>query len=596
MKNITILNLTRMGDLIQSTALFKKIKLIYPESRVRLIISKEFEEIAPFLPYIDEIKPIDVTGLSELLKANNFEFTTDVVKSLNAIFDGILNVNYDLAVNLSHDEFSVYFLYILNSLKNIGISVNREGIIISNDEMIAYIFSAVKNRKVSVLNLVDLYERTIDANKTLQHKLHVNKIYLDTKKNNEEHYENKNGNNEFEVLKKYGIEESDNIVSFAIGASTELKKWRYDYFAELAKMFLNGDTKTKVVLLGANYDVKAGGFIESIVNNERLINLTGKTSVSDLVYITRRSNLLITHDTGTMHIGVAVGTKLIVIYTGNVGFLETGPYAENRLLVVPDIGCFPCDFNLKCLNPVCQGLIKPEYIYDMSLMLLKNEAGYAEKLFKYKNTGIIPYLSRFDSKKFIDYLPAVKIKLNFKDLKLKILKLALEHYYEGDFWKIDENEIQLFLDCFEGIEYNLNLDIEEELKSVEILIALCKRGISETKKMVNIALTDPFNSKKIDEHTGNIKSIDFELKYISSVYDDLSLYNQIHVISQNSSVSYDLFGLALDSLKNYSRYKLQLNIFKKVSLIFLDKIKNRHNKNSLLCKEGCQAKPDSGYI
>ena len=569
MKNIIILNLTRMGDLIQSTALFKKIKQIYPESRVKLIISKEFAEIAPFLPYVDEIKLIDVTGLSELLKANNFDLTIDVLKALGAMFDGILQVNYDLAVNLSHDEFSVYFLYILNSLKNIGISVNREGIIISNDEMISYIFSAVKNRKVSVLNLVDLYERTIKTNKT-QYKQHVNKIFLDAKKNNEEH----DGNKEPEVLKKYDIEESDNIVSFAIGASTELKKWRYDYFAELAKMLLNGDTKTKVVLLGANYDVKAGGFIESIVANERLINLTGKTSVSDLVYVVRRSNLLITHDTGTMHIGVAVGTKLIVIYTGNVGFLETGPYAENQLLVAPDIGCFPCDFNLKCLNPVCQGLIKPEYIYDMSLMFLEKENGYAQKLYDYKNSGIIPYLSRFDSKKFIDYLPAVKIKLNFKDLKLKILKLSLEHYYEGDFWIIDKNEIQLFLDCFEGIEYNLSLDIEEELKSVEKLISLCKIGMSETKKMINLALKDPFNTEKIEEYTGNIKSIDFELKYISSVYDDLSLFNQIHVINQNSSVSYDLFGLALDSLKNYSRYKLQLNIFKKVSLIFLDKIKN----------------------
>ncbi len=92
--------------------------------------------------------------------------------------------------------------------------------------------------------------------------------------------------------------------------------------------------------------------------------------------------------------------------------------------------------------------------------------------------------------------------------------------------------------------------------------------------MINLALKDPFNSKKIEEYTCKIKSIDFELKYLSSVYDDLSLFNQIHVINQNSSVSYDLFGFALDSLKNYSMYKLQLNIFKKVSLIFLDKIKN----------------------
>jgi|GEM_PF-5047300 len=565
MKNIIILNLTRMGDLIQSTALFKKIKLIYPESSVKLLISSDFAEIAPFLPYADEIKPIDVKGLTELLKAGNFELTIDVLKALDALFEGVLTLNYDLAVNLSHDEFSVYFLYILNSLKNIGISVTREGTIISNDHMTAYMFSAVKNRKVSVLNLVDIYERTLEAKQDGSgKKIHVNKIYLEHKKKPES-------------LKRYGIEENDTVISFAIGASTELKKWRYDYFAELAKMLLAGDSKIKVVLLGADYDVEAGSYIEAAAGDERLINLTGKTTVSDLVYIVTRSNLLITHDTGTMHIGVATGTKLIVIYTGNVGFWETGPYSENKLLVVPDIGCFPCDFNLKCLNPVCRDLIKPEYIYDMALTVLEKENGYAEKLSKYKNSGIIPYLSRFDSKKFIDFLPAVKIKLKFKDLKLKILKLSLEHYYEGDFWNIDENEIELFLDCFEGIEYNLNLDAGEELKAVESLISLCERGMSEAKKMLNLALHDPFNYIKTEEYTGNIKSIDFELRYLSSVYDDLSLFNQIHVINQNSSASYDLFGLAVDSLKNYSRYKLLLNIFKKVLLLFLDKIKDNFN-------------------
>ena len=555
-----------MGDLIQSTALFKKIKSAYPESRVKLLISTEFTEIAPFLPYIDEIKAIDITGLSELLKANNFEFTLDVLNALSVIFEGILPVNYDLAVNLSHDEFSVYFLYILNSLKNIGISITREGKIVSNDEMIAYMFSAVKNRKVSVLNLVDIYERTVNVDRGPD-KAHINNIFLDTQKADGD-------DKEWEVLKKYGLDDdSETLISFAIGASTPLKKWRYDYFAELAKMFLAGNPKIKVVLLGAGYDVQAGGYIEAAVANEKLLNLTGKTSVSDLVYVVKRSNLLITHDTGTMHIGVAVGTKLIVIYTGNVGFLETGPYAENQLLVVPDIGCFPCDFNLKCLNPVCQSFIKPEYIYDIALTVIEKD-NYKEKLHKYKDTGIIPYLSRFDSKQFIDFLPAVKTKLNFKDLKLKVLKLALEHYYEGDFRNIDENEIELFLDCFEGIEYNLSLDAAEELNVVESLISLCEKGMSETKKMLNLALKDPFNSKKIEEYTGRVQSIDLELKYLSSVYDDLSLFNQIHVINQNSSMSYDLFGLAVDSLKSYSKYKLQLNIFRKVSTLFLNKIKN----------------------
>jgi hypothetical protein len=275
-----------------------------------------------------------------------------------------------------------------------------------------------------------------------------------------------------------------------------------------------------------------------------------------------------------MHIGVAAGIKLIVIYTGNVGFRETGPYSENQVLVVPDIGCFPCDFNLKCLNPVCKSLIKPEYIYDIAGMILDEipAENYRQILSKYKSCGIIPYISRLDSKKFIDYLPAVKGKLNSKDLKLKILKTALEHFYEEDFWKIDENEIELFLDCFEAVEYNLSLDISEELKVVDNMIALCGSGMAETKKMVDLALNDPFDTDRINGTTGNIKSIDFELKYLSSVYDDLSLFNQIHVINQSSSVSYDLFGLAVDSLKSYSKYKNQLNIFKKIALIFLDKI------------------------
>ncbi len=568
-----------MGDLIQSTALFKKIKLIYPDSRVTLLITTDFAEIAPFLPYVDEIKPVDMRGLTEFLKSNNFEFTIEVLRALNKMFDGILSVKYDIAVNLSHDEFSVYFLYILNSLKNIGISTTREGAIISNDKMIAYMFSAVKNRKVSVLNLVDIYERCLNYGD----KIHVNKIFLDTESINSlsGRLSGTNGGNEnnnaWGILKENGVGESDVLISFAIGASTSLKKWRYDYFTELAKMLLAGNPKIKVILFGADYDVEAGNYIETSVANDRLINLTGKTSVSDLVYLVKRCRLLITHDTGTMHIGVATGVKLIVIYTGNVGFWETGPYSENQVLVVPDIGCFPCDFNLKCLNPVCKNLIKPEYIYGMAEMILKNTPAenYGQILSKYKDCGIIPYISRLDSKKFIDFLPAVKGKLNFKDLKLKILKIALEHFYEEDFWEIDENEINLFLDCFEAVEYNLSLDISEELKVVDNMIALCESGMTETKKMVDLALNDPLDADKINKPTMNIKSIDFELKYLSSIYDELSLFNQIHVINQSSSVSYDLFGLAVDSLKSYSRYKLQLNIFKKVSVKFLDKIRER---------------------
>jgi ADP-heptose:LPS heptosyltransferase len=561
-----------MGDLIQSTALFQKIKIVYPDSRVTLLMLTDFAGIGQFLPCIDEVKYLNLRGLSDTLKSNNFTFTAEVLTAVNKMLDGTGGVRYDLAVNLSHDEFSVYFLYMLNAEKNIGISITREGAIISNDEMISYMFSAVKNRKVSVLNLVDIYERALKSKDTAE--VNVNKIYLDTEGKNSEARS---------ILKEYGIENGDTVVSFAIGASTPLKKWRYDYFAELAKLLLNHNSKIKIVLLGADYDVEAGNYIETEAADRRLINLTGKTSVSDLVFLVKRSSLLITHDTGTMHIGTALGTKLIVIYTGNVGFLETGPYAEGQLLVVPDIDCFPCDFNLKCMNPVCKDIIKPEYVFDMAVLMLNRETGAAssfkKELLKFKDSGIIPVVSRFDSQNFIDFLPVFKGRLTFKDLNLKILKTALEFYYTGGFsiaGDCENYEVDVFLDSFGSVEYNLEADIGEELRCTDKLYVLCEKGMGAAKSLAHLALHNPFDMGKIDGAVNSIKSIDFELKYISSAYDEFSLFNQIHVINQNSSVSYDIFGLAVDSLKSYSGYKRQLKIFKDTAVMFLGGINKKN--------------------
>lgn len=574
MKHILILNLTRMGDIIQSTALFKKIKLTYPVSHVTLLVSTEFSEITPFLQDIDEVKYIDLKGLFEILKSSNFEFNSAVYNAVSNMLVGIKDLTYDIAINLSHDEFSVYFLYILNSKKNIGISITREGSIVSNDKMIAYIFSAVKNRKASVLNLVDIYERCIDGiDKKKQHNIRVNEIMLDIKNSTAKKEALRDFRNN---LKDYGIEKEDITVSFAIGASMPSKKWHMDYFAELALMLLNHNDKIKIVLLGAPYDADNGLYIENKVASQRLINLTGKTSVAGLIHMTAASRLLITHDTGTMHIGVSLGVKLIVIYTGHVGFMETGPYAENKVLITPDINCFPCDFNVKCLNQECKDLIKPEYIFDIAKTELDRESSTcSEYLSKYQNSGIIPYISRLDSNGFIDFLPAVKRKLMSNDLRLRILKLSLEYFYEGNISMINDLEINVFLDSFNKTEYNLTADINEEFDAVDALHALCVKGISAAKCLVGIALDNPFDMEKINKSIDNMESADLVLKSISSPYDELSLINQIHIVNRNSSVSYDVFGLGIDALKNYSDYKRLLGIFKRVGAAFLEGLQKR---------------------
>jgi len=675
MKRIIILNLTRMGDIIQSTALFKKIKFFYPKSFVTLIVSTEFYEITHFLPYIDEIRQVNLKSLTELLKFSNFSFNSAVYREVSAMIpDEIKNIKYDLAINLSHDQFSVYFLYMLNSKKNIGISITREGNIVSNDKMIAYLFSAVRNRKASVLNLVDVYAGCLDElpeNRESRNKYYAagrNELSLsfntalntsvntsfntaaDTAANKKTIAKFKNN------LKEYGIrpEAGDIIVSFAIGASMKSKKWHMDYFAELALMLLEYNPKIKIVLLGAPYDIESGLYIEKklaetetgekFIAAQRFINLTGKTSVAGLVYTVGASKLLITHDTGTMHIGVGLHIDLIVIYTGHVGFMETGPYAQNMVLVTPDISCFPCDFHIKCMNPVCKNFIKPEYIFDIAKTKLEkrlyalnapddaNVVDAKEYFSKYKNSGITPYISRFDTNGFIDFLPTAGGRLTFKDLRLRILKLSLEYFYTKNFKLGSDNngrtnkyfndgkyngseynysryngskyngskyngsknlsggiydEIDLFIDSFSdfteisnacnteiGRENGSNgaLSADDELSVIDGMLGLCGKGMNEAKNLINIALNDPLNLEKIDKVMNDMKSIDYNLQYLSSPYDELCLVNYIHVINLNSTVSYDIFGMAVDLLKSYSNYKHQLIIFKKIWSLFFDKL------------------------
>ncbi len=694
MKRIIILNLTRMGDIIQSTALFKKIKFFYPESIVTLIVSTEFYEITPFLPYIDDIRQVNLKGLTEMLKSANFEFNSAVYEAVNSniVSDEIKNIKYDVAINLSHDEFSVYFLYMLNSKRNIGISITREGNIVSNDKMIAYLFSAVRNRKASVLNLVDIYARCLDWLPENRNKCYTtgrNEIALSFKNKTDAEFKNN--------LKEYGIQPDagDIIVSFAIGASMKSKKWHMDYFAALASMLLNYNAKIKIVLLGAPYDIENGLYIEKkiaetetgeeCISARRLINLTGKTSIAGLVYTVGASKLLITHDTGTMHIGVGLHIDLIVIYTGHVGFMETGPYAENMTLVTPDISCFPCDFHIKCRNPVCKNLIKPEYIFDIAKTKLEKSldipnlsdvsdaswtsgflgvhsvsdvsgaaADFSDTFLnlKYKNSGIIPYISRFDANGFIDFLPAAGGRLTLAALKLRILKLSLEYFYVQDFKlnlvkknrdgdRRDDNnndadkesedknsssnnnsgefnfnnndsnknrnsnkkrngsscynyyggydknngknsggiyhEVDIFIDCFSEFTdvydvYDAESGTVQELSAIDDMLCLCEEGMNKAKKLVYIALNDPLNLDKIDKVMTDMKSIDYNLQQLSSPYDELCLINYIHIINLNSTVSYDIFGMAVDSLKNYSGYKHRLIIFKKIWSLFFDRL------------------------
>lgn len=112
------------------------------------------------------------------------------------------------------------------------------------------------------------------------------------------------------------ITKKDNTIIFFPSASEKHKQWNPDNFVILAKLILSKyDIDIKIA--GSIYDFELVKYICENVNNPKIHNLAGKTSLSELTNLLAQSKLLISNDTGAIHIAAAVKTNTICMYKGD---------------------------------------------------------------------------------------------------------------------------------------------------------------------------------------------------------------------------------------------------------------------------------------
>jgi Glycosyltransferase family 9 (heptosyltransferase) len=101
------------------------------------------------------------------------------------------------------------------------------------------------------------------------------------------------------------------------------------------------------------------------------MNMAGRTTLDQLAGLLAECRLLLTNDTGPMHIGVAVGTSVIDLSVGHVDFQETGPYGPGHWVVQPELDCAPCGFEQVCAHHACKDRISPDLVADLMCHVLK---------------------------------------------------------------------------------------------------------------------------------------------------------------------------------------------------------------------------------
>lgn len=147
-----------------------------------------------------------------------------------------------------------------------------------------------------------------------------------------------------------------------------LRNWPIGQYKELAKKLIDGGYK--IIILGAKSDEWV---LESFKDIE-VISLVSKTSIPELMYVLAKVNLLISHDTGILHLGKLVKTKSVGLF-GPVNPFERIGKDENIRFIweAKYLPCAPC-YNGKvfadCKNNLCMKNITVEKVHDLAVSLI----------------------------------------------------------------------------------------------------------------------------------------------------------------------------------------------------------------------------------
>lgn len=166
-----------------------------------------------------------------------------------------------------------------------------------------------------------------------------------------------------EVLARMGKKLSGKpVIGLCPGAEYgPAKRWPAEYFAEIASQKL--DEGWDVWLFGSGSDASIAKNIQSMLN-ERCLDLTGKTSIVEAADLMSLTALVVTNDSGLMHLAAAVDIPVIALY-GSSNPKHTPPLSDRAKVLSLGLACSPC---MKRECPLghtnCLYQLKPELVLD----------------------------------------------------------------------------------------------------------------------------------------------------------------------------------------------------------------------------------------
>ncbi len=176
-----------------------------------------------------------------------------------------------------------------------------------------------------------------------------------------------------------GITPTDLVIGINPGSTYGgAKRWLPDRFAAVARRLavqLEQETgkPASMVILGAKGEESLGNSIAAMFDKPAVV-LSGATTICELMAIVKRCCLLLTNDTGPMHIAAACGVPVVAVF-GPTDWRTTAPYGQDRSVVRESVDCAPCLLRECPIDHRCMTRVSADRVYETAVQQIRGSFG-----------------------------------------------------------------------------------------------------------------------------------------------------------------------------------------------------------------------------
>lgn len=342
-RRIAIIRTDLLGDVVMMLPMIHALRLAYPHAEIDLVVTPANVAMLLDQPGIDHVRVCDPERWMGSIAAPESR------AKLRASIRELRAAHYDLAISVCGEWASIVA----------RLSGARRRVGFAGEAYPGFLTDAVPGRRFTLglhevehcLALAERAGATIPAPGSPDRlpRLHVDPLAQTRMR---------------ALLAEYGVVPERPIVALHAGSGNgQAKRWPLPYWARLADGLVAEDD-VAVVLIGAPNDAPlAQGVLGRMHHPAGAIDLTGQTSLPELAALLAHCAVVVSGDSGPMHVAEAVGARLVVLH-GPTNPKESGPYDPAATVIKQHLACQPCydsRATAECRfgNPLCMKGIMP---------------------------------------------------------------------------------------------------------------------------------------------------------------------------------------------------------------------------------------------